>query len=149
MQSTKRLLNHPKVKQVLQELQRWLEAHAVESLRLSENEKEELYRRMFDQIRTQFDQVADDMSFPLLGDRKAKFDHVEALINEYNYLAKLIEDGKQKKSFATDMAIANFNNLYQMVRPLIRLRRKISSKYASYASHFSRYCQDLPADDVN
>lgn len=141
MQSAKRLLNHPDVQQRIDELRAWL-AKDSERASLPPEEREALGKKMLDRMRTQIDDIAKGMNFPLLGETKASFDHIEALINEYNYLAKLIGDGKLAIGFATDMGVANFENVYRSVSPLIRLRRSISPRYALYASHFSRQCRD-------
>ena len=140
MQSAKRLLHDPEIQDKLHDLDRWLTAAANEAT-VSTSEQDERCRNSLDELRKEVDEIATRISFPLLGHNKASFDHLEALINEYNYLSKLIEDGKQKKEFATDMALANFQNVYVMVKPIIKLRRKIS-KNAAYASHFSRHCGD-------
>jgi hypothetical protein len=77
------------------------------------------------------------MTFPLIGERKLGFDHIEALINQYNYLSKGMEDGRLRKEFATDLGVANFEAVYELVLPIINLRRKIAPKYAS---HFVKHC---------
>ena len=76
------------------------------------------------------------MSWPLLGGKYASFDHVEMLINQYNYLSKLLNERKLKPEFATDLGIANFKNLYRDLLALIKLRQRLSDRYAI---HFTKY----------
>ncbi len=128
MQSAKRFLYCKEIRQKMQTLDRELE----------ENESCERarFQRMLDETRGEFNIIAQNMSFPLVGDIKMSLDHIEALINEYNYLAKLILDGKLNDTFATDLGVDNFKSVYDMALPLVKLRRKLSSNYASHLSEY-------------
>ncbi len=82
--------------------------------------------------------MAGDIDLPLLNGNEASLDHVEAIVNEYNYLSKLITEEKLDKDFMTHLGSDNFKNTFNNVRPLIVLRQKISPRYAS---HFCYYCE--------
>ena len=142
MQSTKRFLN-------CKEIEKWMEIINKKLAELDEkfpeNDSSKRKQRILgaqsilDQTRNAFSNIVQkqNMSFPLLGDNKMSLDHIEALINEYNYLSKLIDDGKLNETFATDLGVDNFKKVYERALPLIKLRRTLSEKYAS---HFLKYC---------
>lgn len=64
------------------------------------------------------------------------------LLNEYNYISKLILEGRLEERFATDMGVGNFKRVHENATQLIRLRRKLSE---SYASHFTQYVNRMSA----
>ncbi|MFH0341914.1 MAG: hypothetical protein ACHBNF_07230 [Chromatiales bacterium] len=130
MQSTKKLLYAPGVEQILQDLREKLE------------KPEELGEELFIKVREEIDVVAKKTPTPLVPTGHVSFDHVESLVNEYNFLCKLLQENRIKPKFATDMGVANFHHVYRKVEPLILLRRSIASgKFSKYASHFSQWCE--------
>ena len=74
--------------------------------------------------------VNDGMDRLALG--HASLDHIEMLLNEYNYLSKLIGEKKLNQEFATDLGVGNFRNVLVKALPFIRLRQKLSPQYASH-----------------
>jgi len=130
MISAKRLLNSQEIQNELTKLDAQVSA-AV-------NESSARFEQLLDTTRKRFDEIAKSMSWPLLNGTYASLDHVEMLINEYNYLSKLINAKRLQEKFATDLGVENFKRVYDRVGPLIRLRRHLSPKYAS---HFKEYCQ--------
>lgn len=127
-QAIKRFLAFPAVREEFRKLQGQLSIEKKVTKAQAQEMLEELRRR----IR----HIAGDIELPLLGGSEASLDHIEALINEYNYLSKLIADKKLRKEFDTDFG--NFANTLTSVRPLIVLRQKIASNYASY---FCYHCE--------
>ncbi len=95
-----------------------------------------IYRAMLEDVRKRFDEIAGKIPMALFFGKTIGFDHVEALINEYNYLSKMIEEGQIEEGFATELSRENFKTVYKRVLPVIKLRQRISAKYAS---HFDRY----------
>jgi hypothetical protein len=139
VQSTKKLLYSKGVREALNKLRSELTSaeQASQKARDDDQVTRERFDKLLADVRIEIDSVAALMTFPLLGNEKVSFDHIEALINLYNYLSKGIEDGRLRREFATDLGVANFKVVYQLVLPIIDLRRKISPKYAS---HFIKYC---------
>lgn len=130
MQSAKRFLYCEEIQQKLQTLDK----------ELNENKsyEDEQLQRILKVTRAEFNSIAQNMSFPLVGDIKMSLDHIEALINEYNYLAKRILEKTLRETFATELGVDNFKKVYKYTLPLIDLRCKLSS---DYASHFIEYCK--------
>ena len=85
-----------------------------------------------DELRRDIARLGKGVQLPLLN-RPACLDDIEALINEYNYLSKQLNEGSLDLKFNTDLGVENFKNLYLATRPLILGRRLMSS---SYAQHF-------------
>ncbi|MEX0363023.1 MAG: hypothetical protein AB3N10_18760 [Allomuricauda sp.] len=73
--------------------------------------------------------------FPLL-DGLPTLDHIESLINEYNYICKLIQKETIGAEFGTDLGLKNFKKVHDSIEPLLELRKRISP---SYASHYIEY----------
>ena len=138
MQSAKRFLY---CKEIMEQM-KILDAELLElDEKFPENDSRERTQHILDildQTRNEFSNIAQNMSFPLVSDNKMSLDHIEALIDEYNYLAKLVEDGKLNKTFATELGVRNFKTIYERTLPLIKLRCKLSKEYAS---HFLKYCE--------
>jgi hypothetical protein len=57
-------------------------------------------------------------------------DYVESLLNEYNYLSKLLIDKSLRKEFITAAGGNNFWRSYERLRPFIALRRMLNPDYA-------------------
>lgn len=140
MHSTKRFLHSLAWSWVRNEVEKKLKE--LEGV-VDEDGNSERFQQILDETRKSFDDIAANMNFPLLRQGKVGLDHVEALINEYNYLAKLMVEGKLKPEFATELARENFKRVYELVSPLIKLRQKLSQKYAS---HFQEYCSEDQKD---
>jgi hypothetical protein len=129
MQSVKRFVWSQEFGGALQRLQQALAAGpAPDSLKLA-----------LDTFRVDVRRVARRVDLPLLG-RRACLDDVEALLNEYNYICKQIRDGVVGADFATDMAGRNLRRVFDRLEPFIRLRRSMST---AYASHFVAYVESM------
>jgi hypothetical protein len=130
--SARRLLNSKEVREILDDiLSEMDDADDAPTLHFQE---------MLDATRKKIDSISKRMSWPLLHGTYASFDHIEMLLNQYNYLSKLINEHKLEKDFATDLGVANFKRVYQNAFAVIKLRRKLSGD--SYANHFTKYCDN-------
>ena len=129
MISAKRLLKSNEIRRLLYELKMTLDSDR-------ENPPEAL-RELLDATRDQINEIGRAMSWPLLVGTFASFDHVEMLINLYNFLSMLLNSGKLRREFATELAIANFINVYDDASELIRLRQLLSKN--KYAIHFKDF----------
>jgi hypothetical protein len=127
MQSIKRFLCTDEIDEALRSLDKALD-HLTNPLPA---ELHELLKK----LRSTIAWKAKFIKLPLLG-RNASLDDIESLINEYNYLCKLLLDETIGHRFATEMAMVNFVNIHRRLSPFLRLRRLLSPQYAS---HFSRF----------
>ena len=138
--STKRFLQSDEVTNFLKKLR-------CRTAEIPEHDRAR-YRELLEDVRQYIDKIGREMSFPLLGGRHASFDHLEALLTEYNYLSKLILDGRLKIGHATELGVKNFDRMYPLLFPIIELRDLISP---GYASHFAKYAgehRELPIVSV-
>lgn len=80
---------------------------------------------------------ASAVALPLM-DRPASLDHVESLVNEYNYICKQILERVVSADFATEMSVENIRNVHDRLLPFLELRRRLSPRYGK---HFSDYVE--------
>jgi hypothetical protein len=147
MQSVKRLINVVSIRNQLSELGSTLDE--IETAIKQQSETKEQYSRLLadacapirESTRRRFNQRAARVKLPLLRGEKASLDHVEALLNEYNYLSKLILDKRLNAEFHTELGRENFRNVHRKLDAFIRLRRNMSPKYAV---HFTAYVTQQP-----
>jgi hypothetical protein len=138
MVSIKRFVRHPKVSEAFS----WLltETQKLPPLPHKPTDAEVKCQKgefqfLLDETRRRIARAAKLVSLPLLG-RAASLDDIEAMINEYNFLSKLILEDRLNERFITDLGIKNFGDIYDQVKPFIDARQILSP---SYASHFQTY----------
>ncbi|MGI8569992.1 MAG: hypothetical protein ACR2KT_13480 [Methylocella sp.] len=137
MQSSRRFLAHEDVQSELNELDKTLD-----DIETKNNTKDpEIYIDILEGLRKKVRHISGDIELPLLSGKKASLDHIEAVINEYNWLSQLIIDRALRQAFVTRSTGDNFKSTFKLVHALIRLRQNISP---NYASHFCEYCTGEP-----
>lgn len=136
MIAARRLLNSPEIEKLMEQLEENLRTYKAES------KPKGAYKDLLQTTRLRFDKIAGRMKFPALA-RAASLEDVEMLLNECNYLSKLILDGYLSEEFATDMADRNLRNVRDLAAPYIDLRGRLSED--SYASHFVQYVDEAEA----
>ncbi|SNZ19282.1 hypothetical protein [Cohaesibacter gelatinilyticus] len=78
-----------------------------------------------------------DDDYPLFQGKALTLDHIELVLNEYNSLSKLLNEGKLDSQFSTELGLKNFNTIYQKTLPFIKLRQNMNP---SYAKEFESFC---------
>jgi hypothetical protein len=126
--STRGSISTKAVKGLLQELDRSLSGKPLD------------HDAILSDFRSRIDSEGAKHEFPLIPGEHASLAHIELLLNEYNYIFKLISDGLIGIDFTTAMSKDNFILVYDTLLPFIRLRR---GKSLNYASHFTDYCKDM------
>lgn len=115
-----------------------------------------------DKTRRKFDDIAGyagPFEWTLTPTKCAGFDNIEALLNEYNYICKLMREDALSRTFATDQSLRNFVKVYRSLRPVIEVRGRLSKLdavdlnkakagssdnllvWSAYASHYVEYCK--------
>lgn len=135
MQSTKRFLRNPEVQAILKSLPSKMDTMKGNSVKRS--------ILLLDQVRQDILIIGQKNKMPLLNNTSLSLDHIESLINEYEYLSKLINDERLKSKFATELSQENFVSVFNAAEPLIILRQNGSPKYAY---NFTKYCKKLSLD---
>lgn len=130
MQSSKRLITITPVRKMLKTIE--------EMLRLEPDISIEECRYILEKVRVNVDLAASKEYWPLLPDNRIGFDNIEALINEYTYLSKMIEDGVLAPKFVTELGYRNLINTHRSLSPIIELRRRMSKEYAVHFSRIAR-----------
>lgn len=147
VQSVKRVLHVKSIRKQLDELATQLDSVEAELKEQCTRVDEynmllaDACRPILERMRARFNQTAAKIKVPLLEPKRVSLDHVEALINEYNYLSKLILDKRLRADFHTELGQENFRNVHGRLLAFIRLRQNISPKYAV---HFTRYVEARP-----
>ena len=85
---------------------------------------------LLSELRNRLRGIGEQMHWPLLSSAKASLDHIELLLDHYNYLSKLILEGKIETNVTTSLTLQNFKKVYCRALPLIKLRQKMSHRYA-------------------
>lgn len=130
-QSIKRFLYMKPVEDAFDELKSWLNDNKlIES---------EIYEMRLNQFRNDVQGIGNNEELPLLVELNPTLDHIESLINEYNYISKLILDGNIRERFATNLGNTNFGRIFIKISPFIELRRRMTG--GKYASHFYKQVQ--------
>lgn len=98
-------------------------------------------------IRIELLALGEGFTLPLLPkDEKPSLDHVEFVINEYNYICMLLDRKTISDDFGTDQSIRNIWNVFynRNLYKLVYFRRQTSTEYAShYVSQASRIGEEL------
>ena len=99
-------------------------------------------KKLFDaelnKIRNEVSELSREIS-PFLS--QVKLDDVEFLLNQYNYIAMLVEYRVFDEPLITDMAKKNAINIYNIVKPYIEFRRQTQSHKGMYANHYMNWVE--------
>ena len=135
MQSAKKVVASQAAGDALGDLARWLdEAQQIPD----KDERAKVAREKLETFRTLFDASVAQVPVPLLPNKgHITLDHVESLLNEYNFIGSLLEKEIVRRNFATEMALSNAIKSYIRLLPFINLRRLISPDYASPFTRFA------------
>jgi hypothetical protein len=136
MQSTKRFLNSPEVIEIMRTLIENVNEYHETTRGLGLDDRALRYDAIVEEFRDKLANAGETMSWPLLGSTKMSLDHVEFLINEYNYVATLMVYGVIDERFTRDLFRNNFLATYELIEPIVRLRR---IRTPNFAGHLSRY----------
>jgi hypothetical protein len=141
MQSTRKLLHTSQIRSILNDLGNELRTakRDLERIKATPLQHRARFQALLDETRERFRIAAESIHLPLLRDGTGSLDHVEALLDEYNFVAKLIHEHQLSERFATEMGLANFNNVHRLLIAFIELRCELSPEYAS---HFIRYVKE-------
>lgn len=98
---------------------------------------------LLNELRESIAEISTKMRWPLLAPSYASLDHVELLLDNYNYLAKqIIEHKYDHKALMTDLTLPNFRKTYENALPFIKLRRRLSDKYATDLERVAVFVRD-------